>query len=156
MREAAVHNGGSRLERPRVAEGGPHEQNRVDATIGRWSGGNASRGLLCDSQESQPLNLAQTLALRARQLRLARQHVDNGRDTWEGETGLALFVEEAKPTVLSADTDAMNAMPVGHDAIPADTESSTPRKKADISLHFVGEDVTISSPSSRYDAMALH
>lgn len=89
-------------------------------------------------------------------LALARQHVDNGRDTWEGETGLALFVEEAKPTVLSADTDAMNAMPVGHDAIPADTESSTPRKKADISLHFVGEDVTISSPSSRYDAMALH
>lgn len=89
-------------------------------------------------------------------LALARQHVDNGRDTWEGETGLALFVEEAKPTVLSADTDAMNAMPVGHDAIPADTESSTPRKKADISLHFVGEDVTISSPSGRYDAMALH
>ncbi len=89
-------------------------------------------------------------------LALARQHVDNGRNTWEGETGLALFVEEAAPTGLPAKTDAVNAMPVGHDAIPSDTESSTSRKKADISLHFVGEDVTIGSPSGRYDAVALH
>lgn len=89
-------------------------------------------------------------------LALARQHVDNGRNTWEGETGLALFVEEAAPTGLPAETDAVNAMPVGHDAIPSDTESSTSRKKADISLHFVGEDVTIGSPSGRYDAVALH
>ena len=89
-------------------------------------------------------------------LALARQHVDNGRNTWEGETGLALFVEEAAPTGLPAETDAVNAMPVGHDAIPSDTESSTSRKKADISLHFVDEDVTICSPSGRYDAVALH
>ena len=46
-------------------------------------------------------------------LALSRQHVDNGHNTWEGETGLALFVEEANPTGLPANTDTVNAMPVG-------------------------------------------
>ena len=85
-------------------------------------------------------------------LALARQRVDDGCRSWEGETGLALLVDEAEP----ADADTVDIVLVGHDAIPADAESSTPRKKADISLRFVGEDVTICSPSGRYDAIALH
>lgn len=99
-----------------------------------------------------PAELGDTASL----LALAREHADNGSNTWEGETGLALLVEEVAPTGFPADTDTVDAMPVGHDAIPADTESSTARKKADISLHFVGEDVTIHSPSGRYDTVALH
>ncbi len=79
MRKTAVHESGSRLECARLAEGGPHEQHRIDTAIHRGCRGDTSCALLCDSQESQPLDLAQTLALRACQVRLTRQHMCGNR-----------------------------------------------------------------------------
>ena len=117
MREAGVHHSGSRLERPRVAEGGPHEQHRVDATIRRWSGGNTSRGLLCDSQECQRLNLAQTFALRARQLRLALQHVDRNRALeladagWHGQCRDPIDGTHRSTTKLTSEKSASDEAP---------------------------------------------
>ncbi len=79
MRKTAVHKSGSRLECARLAEGGPHEQHRIDTTIHRGCRGDTSCALLRDSQESQPLDLAQTLALRACQVRLTQQHMCGNR-----------------------------------------------------------------------------
>ena len=74
MRETTVYESGSRLECARLAEGRLHEQHRIDTTIHRGCRGDTSCALLRDSQESQPLDLAQTLALRACQIRFSQQH----------------------------------------------------------------------------------
>lgn len=76
---------------------------------------------------------------------------------WEGECGLAEFVEGHTPPEEHDALPAGNPEPdAGHHATRTGDTPATPRKKADISLRFVEEHVTISSPSGRYDTVALH
>lgn len=86
MREAGVHHSGSRLERPRVAEGGPHEQDRVDTTIRLEWREYESWSPSIPRRVSVSI-LLQTLALRARQVRLALQHVDRNRALEAADAG---------------------------------------------------------------------
>ena len=90
--------------------------------------------------------------------RLARDRHGN-RMVWTGETGLAELVEgsEETPPAAQAYDPAGTLEPGSRDhATPTGEAPATPGKKADISLRFAGEDVTIGSPSGRYDTVALH
>ena len=90
--------------------------------------------------------------------RLARDRHGN-RMVWTGETGLAEFVEGSEETPPAAQAyDPVGPLGTGSrdHATPTGAAPATPGKKADISLRFAGEDVTIGSPSGRYDTVALH
>lgn len=93
-------------------------------------------------------------------LALARQRIGAAKSVWTGESGLMQLVEDtgnaASPSERPSHHEAADKADAGHDAILETDALSTAGKKADISLHFVGEDVTIHSPSGRYDTVALH